>query len=92
MDRENNIKGAKRALLFAVDFKADLTLPIRYAVSTNDKELGNLLQYYQRLSGKDAQCYPNYFENLNKVIKSKKSIMLSDITVSISNKAKKRRR
>lgn len=89
MDRENNINGAKRALIFAADFNCDKTLPIRYAISFDDNNLYETLRYYNLLNGKDTYCYPDYFDKQNKVIKSKKTVLLSDIKFSSS---KKRRR
>ena len=58
--------GAKRALLFAEEFKRDINVPLVYAATNSDKEFIN---YYLMLGGDiNIECYKDYIrKDYNKI-------------------------
>ena len=43
--------GSKRAILFAKEFKRNIDIPMKYAISTNDQNAKNIIKYYLKNNG-----------------------------------------
>lgn len=79
MSSSKSVKGAKRAMLFAQDYRTDISIPMRYALSSKDKNYNDIMNYYYSLGGKDTVIFADYYENQNNLIKLKHKFKLSEI-------------
>lgn len=88
INKSDSINGAKIAMIFAQNFNSDINIPIRYAISSNDPKVKDVIEYYNLLGGQDIPVFIDYFKEKNKLIKNKKGINLSDIDLSKKTKRK----
>ena len=62
IDRGRDFAGPRRALLFAIEFKTDLELPMIYGMNSFDPYLRQFINTYLDVGG-DIECIDDYFYN-----------------------------
>lgn len=62
IERGGNRIGPRRGLIFAREFKRDISVPMKYGVDLSDPNLREFMDVYFRLGGsKDLECIKEYF-------------------------------
>ena len=67
MERGGNRVGARRAMLFALEFKLDISIPMTYGYDSSDYNMRQFMNFYLAKDGsRDIEMITNYFCRNNK--------------------------
>ena len=67
MERGGNRVGARRAMLFALEFKLDIRIPMTYGYDSSDYNMRQFMNFYLKQGGsREIEMITNYFHRNNK--------------------------
>lgn len=71
MNNDPSYYGTRRAYFFALEYKGNLEIPIKYGLSTKDPNLLSLIQHYKKKTNQTTlRCFPNQIGRIPEKVKS----------------------